>query len=110
VAKIAARASVLRRDVRAQQSCLSGFAPDVLADMLLLTPLLLVRHHFGFNEARDGIPKNRQVAVHPGRHIRRVHATGFSGTGSTGASGVVERRDCLASCRAFLAASFCFFA
>jgi hypothetical protein len=44
------------------------------------------------------------------RAVRRAHAPGFAGPGSTGTSGAPERRDCLASCRAFLAASFCFFA
>jgi hypothetical protein len=42
-----------------------------------------------------------------------LHATGLTAAGSTGsagASGATERRDCFASCRAFLAASFCFFA
>jgi hypothetical protein len=37
-------------------------------------------------------------------------APGFTGNGSAGTSGTVERRCCFASCRAFLAASFCFFA
>ena len=41
-------------------------------------------------------------------------ASGVSGasgaSGALPASGAVERRNCLASCRAFLAASFCFFA
>jgi hypothetical protein len=50
------------------------------------------------------------VAPTQGKTTPQVHATGFSGTGSAGTSGTVERRDCLASCRAFLAASFCFFA
>jgi hypothetical protein len=42
--------------------------------------------------------------------VGQFHSIGLAGAGSAGTSGTVERRNCFASWRAFLAASLSFFA
>ena len=66
VPKVSAGAVVVGGNVGAEQPRLAGLSPDLFSDMLLLTPLLIVRHHFGLDEARHRVAKNRQIFVHPG--------------------------------------------
>src|ERR1700761_7473980 len=69
VPEVSAGPAVVRGNIGAQQTRLAGLAPDVLADVLLLTPLLIVRHHLALDEADDRVAKNGQLIVHPRRHI-----------------------------------------
>ena len=65
MAKITAGTAVFGRDVGAQESELAGPAPNILADILLLSPLGLVRQHLGLEEACHCIAEDRQIVVHP---------------------------------------------
>ena len=69
VTKVAAGAAVLGAHVGAQKTHGTGLAPDLLADVLLLAPLALVRHHFRLDEASRRVAKYRELLVHPGRLV-----------------------------------------
>jgi len=67
VAKVAAGAALLGRDVGAQKPEFAGAAPNVLADVSLRPPLGVVRQHFSFRKSSHRIAKDLQIVVHPGR-------------------------------------------
>ena len=69
VPEIAADDAELGRNIGAQEAHRPGFAPNLLARVLLFAPLRLVRHHLGLEEPRHSIAKDRQVLVHPWRYV-----------------------------------------
>ncbi len=77
VAEVAAAAAVFGRHIQQQQTGFAGLEPGLAIDVVLLAPARIVRHHFGFDEAHDGVAKHLEVVVHPGNDIR-VHARKIS--------------------------------
>jgi hypothetical protein len=77
VGERAAAAPVLLGDADAQQPELTGLAPQVAVDLLLLGEAFLVRHDLLLHERAGELAQLVQVAVHPPRSTlcHAVHET-----------------------------------
>jgi hypothetical protein len=66
VPRIAADATVLVRDVGAEQADLACLVPEVAIHVVLLAPARVVRHDLVLDEASRGVAEHFQFVVHPG--------------------------------------------
>ena len=73
MSEVAAHATVLLRNVEAQQPCLADEPPSVAVDVVLRSPPRVMRKHLGFDESRDGIAECGQVVVHPRGGVLQWH-------------------------------------